>query len=208
MKREEQINKDIRIAEKAVLELTQSGDLKKLPEQLAYQIANFYETRCLARVQTAKLIYAASREQKQYALPEKYSDYSETVAAAYYAMYYIVHAYMAAVYRTKLREDIRGVHAITHNLVVYYFVKTGKLARHLYEEYLKTLETTSTIQNLTLEAFQQEAFKYAEQYEKSKEAREIFTYKTTASVESYHAERAITAAEEFVNVVRQLMLKK
>jgi len=207
MKKEE-VSKDVRIAEKAVLELTQAGDLKKLPEQLAHQIANFYEARCLDRLQTAKVIYDASKFPKKHGLPEKYSDYSEAVAAAYYAMYYIVHAYLAALYKTKLRENLRGVHAITHNLVIYYLVKTNKLAKHLYEEYLKTLETTSAIQNLTLESFQEEAFKYAKQYEKSKEARETFTYMTTVSVEAYNAERAITTAEEFVNTVRQLILKK
>lgn len=206
--KKDDINKDMKIAEKAVLELTQAGNLKKLPEQLAHQIANFYETRCLNRLQSAKLIYDASKTAKKYSLPEKYSDYSETVAAAYYSMYYIVHAYLAEVYKTKLREDLRGVHAITHNLVIHYLVKTNKLAKHLYEEYFKTFETTSAIQNLTLESFHEEAFEYAKQYEKSKEARETFTYKTTASVESYHAERAIATAEEFVNTVRQLMLKK
>lgn len=207
MKKEE-ISKDLKIAEKAVLELTQSGDLKKLPEQLAHQIANFYETMCLNRLQSAKFIYEASKTPKKYNLPEKYSDYSETVAAAYYAMYYIVHAYLAEIYKTKLREDLRGVHAITHNLVIYYLVKTNKLAKHLYDEYLTTLETTSAIQNLTLESFQEEAFKYAKTYEKSKDARETFTYKTTASVESYHAERAIATAEEFVNTVRQLINRR
>lgn len=206
--RKDDINKDMRIAEKAVLELTQAGDLKKLSDQLARQIADFYETRCLNRLQSAKLIYEASKSAKKYELSENYSDYGEAVASAYYAMYYIVHAYLAALYKTKLREDLRGVHAITHNLVVYYLVKTNKLAKHLYEEYLKTFETTSAIQNLTLESFQEEAFKYAKKYEKSKEARETFTYKTTASVESYHAERAVATAEEFVNTVRQLIHKR
>ncbi len=202
------INNDVRIAEKAVLELTQSGDLKKLPEQLAHQIANFYEMRCLGRLQTAKLVYDSSKSPNKHGLPENYSDYSESVAAAYYSMYYIVHAYLAEIYRTKLREDLRGVHAITHNLVVYYLVKTNRLAKQLYEEYLGALETASAIQNFTLESFHEKAFNYAKQYEKSKEARETFTYKTTVSVESYHAERAIAAAEEFVNIVRQLILKK
>lgn len=200
--------KVMKIAEKAVLELTQAGDLKKLPEQLAHQIANFYETRCLNRLQSATFIYEASKTPEKYDLSAKYSDYSEAVATAYYAMYYIVHAYLAEIYRTKLREDLRGVHAITHNLVIYYLVKTNRLTKHLHDEYLKTLETTSAIQHLTLESFQEKAFTYAKKYEKSKEARETFTYKTTASVESYHAERAIATAEEFVNTVRQLILKK
>ena len=120
-------------------------------------------------------------------------------------MYYIVHAYIAEKYNTKLQEGVRGAHATTHHLVVYYLVKTKKLATHLYEEYLKTLETTSSIQNLTPEAFQPQAHKYAENYDHTREAREKFTYNTSPAIESRHAERAIATADEFITTVRQIM---
>lgn len=201
MKKVDIIEKKIALAEKAVQELLKKGNLKKLPEQIAGQIADFYETKALNRLQSARLIYETSKKQQN-----NYSDYSESVAAAYYAMYYIVHAYLAAKYKTKLQEDLRGVHAITHNLVLYYLVKTNKLAQHLYNEYLKTLQTASEV--LTIEAFQEKAFGYAEEYYKSKDAREIFTYKTAPSVEAHHAEHAIKTAEEFINTIRQLMLIK
>ncbi len=200
----EQIVKKTAIAEKAVRELTQSGDLKRLADPTALQIARFFETKCLNRLQTAKLVYEASQDPKKHNL-SNYSDYSEAVAAAYYAMYYVVHAYLASQYRVKLREDVRGVHAITHHLIVYYLVKTNKLAKHLYDEYVKTLQTTSAI--LTIEAFQEKAYTYAEKYSKTREARETFTYKTTATIEAYHAQHAITTAEEFINTIRQLMMK-
>jgi uncharacterized protein (UPF0332 family) len=205
MKREDLIAKKTAIAEKTVQELVQSGDLKKLAEQTAHQIAKFFEAKCLNRLQTAKHVYAASREPQKHNVSQDYADYSEVVAAAYYAMYYIIHAYLAANYHIKLREDLRGVHAITHNLIVYYLVKTKKLAKHLYDEYVKTLQTTSAI--LTIEAFQEKAYTYAEKYRRSKEARETFTYNTTPTIEAYHAEHAITTAEEFINTIRQLLLK-
>lgn len=209
MNKTEQINKKIIIAEKSVLALTQSGDLKKLAEPFASQIAQFYETKSLNRLETAKLIYRASKNEKQkYELQQNYTDYGETVAAAYYAVYYIVHAYLAAIYKTKLREDLRGVHAITHHLVLHYLVKTKKLAQYLYEEYLNTLQTTSSIQNLNIESFQEKAYEYAQKYEKSRIAREKFTYKTSLSIEAHHAEQAIKTAEEFINTIRQLMYKK
>ncbi|MCX6709025.1 MAG: hypothetical protein NTW67_05270 [Candidatus Woesearchaeota archaeon] len=208
MNKEELISKKIIIAEKAVKELSQAGDLKKLNEETARQIAGFYETKTLNRLQTAKHLYETSKEPQKHNLPQEYTDYGEAVAAAYYAMYYIVHAYLAANYQTKLREDLRGVHAITHNLILYYLVKTKKIAQHLYDEYLLTLETASVIQNLTVDSFQQQAYNYAEKYNKSREARETFTYKTTPAIEAYNAEQAIKIAEEFIYTIRQLIMKE
>lgn len=207
MKQEDLIVKKTAIAEKTVQELVQSGNLKKLDEQTAHQIAKFFESKCLNRLQTAKHIYAASKEPEKHNVSQNYTDYGEVVAAAYYAMYYVVHAYLAAKYHIKLREDLRGVHAITQNLIMYYLVKTKKLAQHLYNEYIKTLQTTSAIQNLTIEAFQEKAYSYAEKYSRSREARETFTYKTTPTIEAYHAEHAITIAEEFIYTTRQVMQK-
>ena len=169
---------------------------------MALQITNFYENKSLNRLKTAKLVYETSKEHHQ-----NYTDYSEAVASAYYAMYYIVHAYLAAVYKTKLRENLRGVHAITQNLLIYYLVKTKKLAQHLYNEYVEALQATSAIQNLSIESFQEKAYTFAEKYDKNRDARETFTYKTTHTIEAYNAEHAITIAEEFIYTIRQLIMK-
>jgi len=207
MKQEDLIAKKIDIAEKSIRNLTQSGDLKKLTAQAAEHIAQFYELKSLNRLHTAKHIYAISQNPQQSHLPVTYTDYGESIAAAYYSMYYIVHAYLAALYQTKLREDLRGVHAITHHIVLYYLVQTKKLAKYLYEEYAKTLETASALQHITVDAFQEKAYALAETYNKNREARETFTYKTTPSLEAYHAEHALKYAEEFIHVLRQLILK-
>lgn len=211
MKRIDEINKKIAEAEKSITRLIQAGDLKKLPGTSKYQIAKFYESKGLKRLETAKLIYEISKDDKKKKLndlSEDYDDYSEVVAAAYYAMYYIVHAYLAGQYKTKLGEDIRGVHAITQHIILYYLVKTKRLAKHIYQEYMNTFETAAQVQRIDVEDFQEEAYSYVETYGKSRGAREDFTYKTTSSVEAHHAEQAISVAEEFVSTVRQLMLAK
>ena len=203
-------DKKIEFAEKRIRELVQSGELKKLSQNEQYRLADFYESKCLRRMDTAKLIYGVSfdtAKQKINNLPNDYNDYGEAVTAAYYAMYYIVHAYLAKRYATKLREDARGVHAITHYLVLYYLVKTKVLASHLYEEYVKTFEAAAEVQKLSKEDFQEKAYRYAEKYDKSRSAREMFTYRTTASAEAYHAEQAIHTAEEFISLIRQVMIK-
>src|SRR3989338_3873447 len=196
------IKKRVAIAEKCIIGLNKTGDLKSLSEMEKYKISGFYEEKSKNRLETAKIIYNASKKN------EGYKDYSEVVSAAYYSMYYIVHAFLALNYKTKLREGLRGVHAITEYIILYYLVKTKKLAKHLYEEYLKTFETAAQIQKLNVEDFQEKAYEYAKQYDKSRAAREIFTYNVTPKIEEYHAKQAIDTAEEFVNTIRQVMILK
>ena len=208
MKVQDVIKEKIEIAEKRVLELTKLGNLKKLSETEKHQISRFYEEKSKNRLQTAKIIYNTSKGLNKEGIGKDYRDYGEVVAASYYSMYYIVHAFLALKYKTKLREGLRGVHAITEQIILYYLVKTKKLAKHLYEEYLKTYETTAQIQKLSLDDFQEQAYGYAEQYDKSHTAREIFTYNVTPNVEEYHAKQAINVAEEFINIIRQVMIQK
>ena len=136
MKVQDIIKKKIEIAERRILELIKAGDLKNLPDAEKYQISRFYEEKSRNRLETAKIIYNASKDSDKNG--GKYKDYAEVVSAAYYSMYYIVHAFLALKYKTKLREGLRGVHAITEYVILYYLVKTKKLAEHLYDEYLKT----------------------------------------------------------------------
>lgn len=202
MKVKDIIKNKVEIAEKRILELTKLGDLKKLSETEKHQISKFYEEKSKNRLETAKIIYNASKNNQEY------KDYAEVVAAAYYSMYYIVHAFLALKYKTKLREGLRGVHIITEYIILYYLVKTQKLAKHLYEEYLKTFETTAQVQKISIEDFQGKAYEYAKQYDKTRTAREIFTYNITFNVEEYNAKKAIDTAEEFINTIRQVMISK
>ena len=206
MKVQDIIKKKIEIAERRILELIKASDLKSLHDAEKYQISKFYEEKSRNRLETAKIIYNASKNSDENI--GGYKDYAEVVAASYYSMYYIVHAFLALKYKTKLREGLRGVHAITEYIILYYLVKTKKLAEHLYDEYLKTFETAAQIQKLGLDDFQEKAYRYAEQYNKSKSAREIFTYNITPNVEEYHAKQAINTAEEFISAIRQVMIQK
>ena len=60
---------------------------------------------------------------------------------------------------------------------------------------------------MAVEDFQEEAYKYAEKYDKSRSARESFTYQVSLNAEAYNAEQALRTAEEFINAIKQLMVK-
>ncbi len=196
-----EIEKRIREAEKRVKELLDEGNLKKLDDREKESIALFYEQKSLHRVQSARLIFEASTQQQNYA------DFSEVVSACYYAMYYIVHAFLAKKYGRKLREGVRGVHAITVHLILYYLVKTKKLEKYLYEEYCNALETATELSTALENEFQVAAFRYVEKYKQEQTKREKFTYFVSKNAEQQHATDSLDVAQEFINTIRQLMIK-
>lgn len=70
------------------------------------------------------------------------------------------------------------------------------------------METNAEIQNINIDDFQEKAYDYAKQYDKTRTAREIFTYNVTSSLEKYYAKKAIDTAEEFIVTIREIMLDK
>ena len=82
------------------------------------------------------------------------------------------------------------------------------MAKHLYEDYIKTLETTAKIQEFDLEEYQKQAFNYAKKYQEQRNKREPFTYHILKNAEEHHVIKAIKTAEEFINTIRQLMLSQ
>lgn len=199
MDKTELVDMKIAEAEKRVKELLDSGDLKKLVETEKYSISSFYEKKSLNRLESARLIFQASRDRKDY------TDFSEVVAAAYYAMYYVVHAFVALIYQRKLREGLRGVHAITLHLILYYLVKTKQLERHLYEEYCQTFETATEL--VKLEDLKLRAYDYVEKYREEQGKRERFTYFVSSNAEERQAGQSLETAEKFISTVRQMMMK-
>ena len=197
---EDFLKKKTREAESRVKELLEKGDLRKITEKESYQFSHFFETKSLARLETAKIIFNASKNS------QSYRDFSETVSAAYYAMYYIVHAFLAKEYQKKIREGVRGVHAITLHLIVYYLIKTEKLAKHLYQEYCTALGAAAGVQAFESEEYQEKAFSYAKNYQQQRERREQFTYFVSKNAEQSTAQQALDVAEEFIYTIRKLMI--
>ena len=62
--------------------------------------------------------------------------------------------------------------------------------------------------NKGIDHFQEKAYDYAKDYDRTRSSREIFTYNITASAEEYHAKRAVNTAENFITTVRQVMISR
>jgi uncharacterized protein (UPF0332 family) len=201
MNESEEISKKIAEAEKRVKELLENGDLKKIEVQERINISKFYENKSLNRLESARLIFDSSKKENNY------SDFSEVVSAAYYAMYYIIHSFLAKKYGRKLREGVRGVHAITVHLILYYLIKTKQLEHHLYEEYCNALDTVAEFSGLNSEEFQAAAYNYAKKYRQEQGKRERFTYFVSRNAEEHHAQDSLEFAERFISTIREVMIR-
>ena len=193
------ITKKLEETEKRIKELLEDGSLKKINSSERSIVAAFFDRKSLNRFQTTQIIFRESSTSTDYC------DYSEAVGSGYYSMYYIVHAYIAKKYGLKLREGVRGVHAITLHLIIYYLIKTNKLSRHLYEEYCAAMNLTAEIQAFNPDEFQKDAFSYAQKYEKERGKREMFTYFIAKNAEKSHAESTLQVAEKFIAAIREIM---
>jgi len=60
------IEKQVEIAEKRIAELIEQGDIKKLPETDVFNISRFYEQKSRNRLESAKIIFEASRKTEGY----------------------------------------------------------------------------------------------------------------------------------------------
>ncbi len=202
MKTKDYIAQRIAEAEKRIQELLKANDIKKITETEAYRVSEFYLQKSINRIQTAKIILKESLNKEN-----NYTDFGEAVSTSYYSMYYIIHCFIALKYRVKLREGVRGIHAITIHLLLYYLIKTNLLARHFYEEYRKNLDAAAQIQAFNPEEYQEESYKYAQDYEQQRTDREIFTYSISRTAAENHAQHSIQIAEEFITTLRQLLKK-
>jgi len=193
------INKKLEEAEKRIKELLGDGSLKKIDQHEISIVTKFFEKKALNRFQTAQIIFRESSSDSDY------YDFSEVIGSGYYSMYYIVHAYIAHQYEIKLREGVRGVHAITLHLIMYYFIKTNKLTKYLYEEYCAALDLTAEMQAFNPDDFQKDAFSYAQKYERERGKREKFTYFIAQNAEKVQAEKSLQVAEKFITTIREMM---
>lgn len=201
MNKKDLMKKKITESEKRIQELFDANELKKMSQIEKNEVSDFYLQKSLNRLKTANFIFNESLK------GNGYTDFSEVVSAAYYAMYYIVHAFVALKYNMKLREGLRGVHAITLHLLLYYLIRTNRLAKHLYTEYNKTLNAAAEIQAFDPNDYQEEAFKYASKYQQQREDREAFTYFISKNAAEHQARHSLQVAGEFITTLRKLMLE-
>ena len=117
-----------------------------------------------------------------------------------------VHSFMAHMYLKKVRNGIRGVHAITNHIVLYYLVKTKKLAKHLYSEYAKALESTILIDRINEIDFLKESYDIAKKYDVERTKRERFTYSATKNAEKTNAKESLGTAKNFIDAIRGMMV--
>ncbi|MFH1636948.1 MAG: hypothetical protein ABIB71_00820 [Candidatus Woesearchaeota archaeon] len=163
---------------------------------------NFFLTKSETSLQTAQALLGISQTGKlkqELNLPSEYDAYMWVVNSAYYSMFYAATSLLAKYnHRIKIKQ---GTHSLTYHALVYYFLDSGKLARHILEQYKKAEQEVSEL----LQVSELEARKHLESVKFELYKRQEFTYYMGKVAERSKAVTSISRAKEFLTLAKELI---
>lgn len=101
----------------------------------------------------------------------------------------------------RLRTD-KSVHAITFDVLIYFFYLTGKLQKHMLEDFAAATEESAELLG------KQKAGELVEAYFYEKKKRAMFTYEMGAIVMQEKARTSIERATRFNLEIRKILAKQ
>lgn len=193
-------DKDIEESRKAVRQLIQEGLI--LPAGERY--ADFFLNKAKQSLETAQslLKISLSTELKEkLQLSSSYEGYMWVINTAYYAMFYAGTALLAK-YNHRIKGE-QGIHSLTYHALIYYFLDNDKkLSKHILGQYKQAEEEAGEL----LQTVEQKARDHIEQVKFELAKRREFTYEIGKVAERAKAETSIRRAEEFVTLVKELIV--
>lgn len=127
--------------------------------------------------------------------------YMWVVNASYYSMFYSATALLAK-YNHRIKT-IQSIHQLTYHALVYYFLDCDKkLTHHILEQYRFTEQHAAEL----LQIAEQKAREQIEKIKLELTKRGEFTYDMGKIAERSKAETSIKRAQEFLTLVKELML--
>ncbi len=193
-------DKEIGESRRVVQQLIKEGLI--LPAGREYQ--DFFLAKANQALETAHFIVNVSLNPElklQLQLSSSYEGYLWTINAAYYSMFYAATSLLAR-YNHRIKGE-QGIHMLTYHALVYYFLDNDrKLSKHLLEQYRQAGEEASEL----LQIAEQQAREKVEQVRFELSKRREFTYEIGKIAEKAKAETSLRRAEEFLTLVKELIL--
>src|SRR3989344_2362456 len=100
-------------------------------------LVDFYTKTAKMSLRVAEILFDLSRNIKtkeKLSIEQEFECYLWVKVSSYYSMFYIANAALA---KKGIKIGDKIVHKVASDCLVFYFIKTGKLANHFYEEYEK-----------------------------------------------------------------------
>jgi uncharacterized protein (UPF0332 family) len=140
---------------------------------------------------------------KNLSFPAQFESYVWIINASYYSMFYTATA-LLAFHGHKIKSE-QGIHALTYNALIYYFLDNDKkLEKHILEKYRQVEKEAAEL----LQLAQEEARGQIERVKYEMEKRRIFTYYMGVSAEKSKAHTSFQRAKEFITLAKEMMIQQ
>ncbi len=136
---------------------------------------------------------------KSAGFPEDFECFLWVIVTSYYGMFYIANAAMA---KLGLKAEEKIAHKITQDVLVVYFIKNGRLAKYLLEDYKQTKSEVLGLMNVSeeelLKEFQVKAKELVATFGHQRERRGEFQYDITKTAKQHVAQVSLDRAKNFI----------
>jgi uncharacterized protein (UPF0332 family) len=176
------------------------------------KLVNFYRNTAKMSVQVADILFDISRSTKSketLTIEKEFECYLWVTVSAYYAMFYISNAALATL---SIKVGDKIAHKITSDCLVFYFIKTERLAKHYYEEYEQSMDEALGVMNIDEDAFkrkmQEKAINLISTFDFEKRKRGNYQYKTNTSIKENVAKTSLERAKVFLYEMEKAIDKR
>lgn len=122
------------------------------------------------------------------------------VNASYYSLFYMARALLENT-GIKIKTDL-SIHAVTFDVLVYYFYLTGKLQKELLNDFIEAKEDAAQLLG------KQKADEIIEDYFFEKSKRATFTYEMGEILVQSKAKTSLERAQKFRRELKQIIEKR
>ncbi len=174
-------------------------------------IIDFYRKNAAMSLKVAEILFILSTQEnaKEKLLLEKDFESNLWVSVcSYYSQFYIANAALAQL-GIKIGDKI--VHKVTSDCLIFYFITTGKLAKHYLEEYERSMDNALEVMGVDEEkiraSLHQKAVDLIQDFDAERDKRGRLQYKTTTSIKENIAKTSLERAKSFLYEMEQVIAK-
>lgn len=175
------------------------------------KLVDFYLKTAKMSLRAAEILFDLSRNsesKEKLSIEEEFECYLWVTVCSYYSMFYTASGALASK-GIKIGDKI--VHQITSDCLIFYFIKTGKLAKHYYEEYEESMNNALEVMGVDEEKIrrelQQKAVELIKTFDFEKKKRGDFQYKTTVPIKENLAKTSLERAKTFLYEIEKVIEK-
>jgi uncharacterized protein (UPF0332 family) len=196
--------KRVKEATSIITDLLRDNKVAKLSDNEKWKFKTFYLKQANLSLIAADVLCNISTKQDAkdfHKLNSEYECFLWVINAAYYSMFYAVHALLA--HKGTRILSSQGIHRITAHALVYYAIKNHYIAKELYEQFVASQVEAAEL--LNIEDFQKKALDLSSSYFYESDKRSKFTYETEEEAKLRHANTSLRRAKNFVTQIETVL---